>query len=168
MVHKHHITPKYKGGSDAKENLVEVSVVQHAMFHYCNWRLWGEKEDWLAWRGLTGEVSKEDIVREARLLGGKRGIAVMQERLKFLRENDPEYVAQAREHALRIQPKAIEAALSPESRQKRIDSFKRIKHQSGESNSQHGTMWITNGETNKKIRKTEPIPEGYYKGRKLK
>jgi hypothetical protein len=92
----------------------------------------------------------------------------MQERLKFLRENDPEYVNQARSHARRIQLKGTQAALSPESRQKRLTSFERIKHQSGESNSQYGTMWITNGETNKKIRKTDPIPEGYYKGRKLK
>jgi len=166
MAHKHHITPKYKGGTNAKENLIEVTVTQHVMFHYCNWRLWGNKEDWLAWRGLTGEIGKEEIIRELRVAG--KGAKAMREKVNFLLASDPEFAAQTREHARRIQPKAVKAALSPESRQKRIDSFKKIKHQSGESNSQHGTMWITNGETNKKIRKTEPVPEGYYKGRKLK
>lgn len=68
----------------------------------------------------------------------------------------------------RIQPLAVSAALSEDSRQKRLDSFKRIDHQKGESNSQYGTMWVTNGDVNKKVKKTDPLPEGYYPGRKLK
>jgi hypothetical protein len=42
--------------------------------------------------------------------------------------------------------------------------------QSGEKNSQYGTMWIHNAELNKniKIQKNSPIPEGWVKGRKLK
>ena len=35
----------------------------------------------------------------------------------------------------------------------------------GSLNSQYGTMWITNGIENKKIIKTEVIPEGWYIGR---
>jgi hypothetical protein len=39
----------------------------------------------------------------------------------------------------------------------------------GKNNSQFGTMWITNGQENKKIKKdTDVIPEGWYKGRKRK
>ena len=35
------------------------------------------------------------------------------------------------------------------------------------TNSQYGTMWITNGQENKKIKKdVDVIPEGWYKGRK--
>ena len=37
----------------------------------------------------------------------------------------------------------------------------------GESNSQFGTMWITNGIANKKVLKDSLIPIGWYKGRKL-
>lgn len=38
----------------------------------------------------------------------------------------------------------------------------------GSKNSQYGTMWITNGIENKKIKKDiDTIPEGWYKGRKL-
>lgn len=40
--------------------------------------------------------------------------------------------------------------------------------QTGSKNSQYGTMWITNGIENKKIKKDDPIPEGWNKGRKLK
>jgi hypothetical protein len=39
---------------------------------------------------------------------------------------------------------------------------------SGAKNSQYGSMWITDGFNNKKIRKEDSIPEGWYKGRKLK
>lgn len=35
----------------------------------------------------------------------------------------------------------------------------------GEKNSQFGTMWITNGIINKKIKRNEEIPNGYKKGR---
>ncbi len=38
----------------------------------------------------------------------------------------------------------------------------------GESNSQFGSMWITNGINNIKIKKTDLIPEGWYKGRKTR
>lgn len=38
----------------------------------------------------------------------------------------------------------------------------------GNKNSQFGTYWITNGIENKKNNKLDIIPEGWYKGRKLK
>jgi len=48
---------------------------------------------------------------------------------------------------------------------KKKNTFALIGHQKGEKNSQHGTMWITNGVENKKINKTHSIPEGFRKGR---
>lgn len=38
--------------------------------------------------------------------------------------------------------------------------------QDGEKNSQFGTMWITNGIENKKMKKTDLMPDGWFKGRK--
>lgn len=35
----------------------------------------------------------------------------------------------------------------------------------GKSNSQYGTMWITNGSLNKKVKKNTNLPEGWYAGR---
>lgn len=40
--------------------------------------------------------------------------------------------------------------------------------QLGSKNSQFGSMWITNGIENKKIKKTDTIPDNWYSGRKLK
>lgn len=60
------------------------------------------------------------------------------------------------------------AALTDESRKKRKETYKTIKHSQGEKNSQYGKMWIHKGLENKKIDKTSPVPEGWEKGRKLK
>jgi hypothetical protein len=38
-------------------------------------------------------------------------------------------------------------------------------HQKGENNSQYGTCWITNGTENKKIKKTDILPENWWYGR---
>ena len=40
--------------------------------------------------------------------------------------------------------------------------------QKGENNSQYGTCWITNEIENKKIKKSDPTPEGWRLGRKIK
>lgn len=47
-------------------------------------------------------------------------------------------------------------------------SFMENKHQQGSKNSQFGTMWITDGNNNKKIRKDSSIPLGWEKGRCVK
>ena len=64
LIHKHHIIPRYMGGTDEPTNLVEVTVTQHAMFHYCNYQLWGNEEDRLAWRGLSGIIPKQEVMLE--------------------------------------------------------------------------------------------------------
>jgi hypothetical protein len=53
-----------------------------------------------------------------------------------------------------------------EETKRKISETNKIK-QKGELNSQYGTMWITNGIENKKIKKDEIIPEGWTKGRKI-
>ena len=54
---------------------------------------------------------------------------------------------------------------SNETKQKMSESAKG-KHD-GVLNSQYGTIWITNGTENKKIKKDEPIPKGWVRGRKI-
>jgi hypothetical protein len=39
-------------------------------------------------------------------------------------------------------------------------------NQRGEKNSQYGTIWITNESDNRKIKKDDPIPEGWRRGKK--
>lgn len=44
--------------------------------------------------------------------------------------------------------------------------MKKPKNQ-GINNSQFNTCWITNGSDNRKISKTDPLPEGWYRGRRI-
>lgn len=71
MRHKHRITPGYLGGDYQEGNVLEVNVTKcdkntanHAMWHYANWLLWGNREDFIAWKGLAGFYSKEEIINE--------------------------------------------------------------------------------------------------------
>ena len=52
-----------------------------------------------------------------------------------------------------------------EEHKRKIGEANKIK-QSGSSNSQFGTCWITNGIGNKKIKKTNTLPDGWVFGRK--
>jgi group I intron endonuclease len=52
-----------------------------------------------------------------------------------------------------------------EDSKRKIGEANKLK-QSGSANSQFGTCWITNGTENKKIKKTEKLPEGWEFGRK--
>jgi hypothetical protein len=71
-THKHHIIPRYMGGTDDPKNLVEVTITQHAMFHFCNYQLWGNEEDRLAWRGLAGLITPDEAALQAQILNGRR------------------------------------------------------------------------------------------------
>jgi len=81
-THKHHLVPKYMGGSNEPENLVEVTVTQHAMFHFCNYQLWGNGEDRIAWRALSGQITIDEAKLEAKILGRKKGGKISGEKNK--------------------------------------------------------------------------------------
>ena len=136
------------------------------MFHYCNWRLWADNRDWLAWQGLTGVIGREEIV--ATLARESGGLEKMWERRAHLMKTDPEFVAKNRQQILKIQPRATIAAQSEKARKKKKETFKRIGHAQGSANSQYGTRWVTDGDVNKKIKKDDPMPEGFRPGRKIK
>jgi hypothetical protein len=61
------------GGNDDNSNIVKVTVTQHAMFHYANWRLWGNREDYIAWKALAGFYNKEEVIHQVMIVGTKKG-----------------------------------------------------------------------------------------------
>ena len=65
------------------------------------------------------------------------------------------------------QPKAVEAARTPEAKEKKKKKLKEIEHQQGEKNSQYGTIWIHNDKLkrSKRIKKIDKIPKGWKRGR---
>ena len=59
-------------------------------------------------------------------------------------------------------------ANTPEVNEKRKNTFKKIKHQAGNANSQFGRIWISNVLTKevKRITISDTIPEGWVRGKK--
>jgi hypothetical protein len=80
MKHNHRIIPGHKGGNYVEGNVISVEVTacdkqtaNHVMWHYANWRLWEKAEDLLAWRGLAGFYSKEEVIEQKQKIGSKKG-----------------------------------------------------------------------------------------------
>ena len=66
MKHKHHHPPQHRVGKH--NNVIEVSVEEHAELHLAEYLTHGLVEDWLAYRGLAGIIGNEECVRQAQSL----------------------------------------------------------------------------------------------------
>lgn len=132
LFDRHHIIPKYMGGSNDFTNIVVVSRTCHTMFHYCNWCLWKNREDYIAYKGLSSQISKEDIIKETSRLAGKK---CYEKKVGMFTQTEEE---------------------------KRLSSSKGGK-KVGKYMSQ--SMWINNGIQNKRVLRSNGIPDGWYKGK---
>jgi hypothetical protein len=181
-THKHHIIPRYMGGTDVAENLIEITVTQHAMYHFCNYQLWGNEEDKIAWKTLSGQMTLSEAQYEAIKLGAKKTGQVMKNKMKDNETKEEwsnmikgfwereEYREKQIPRLLEIQKTASILGNSGDGLKKKKETYRQIGHQQGSNNSQYGSMWITNGtkEGTYKINKNDPIPQGFRKGRVCK
>jgi hypothetical protein len=132
LLDKHHIVPRYMGGTDDFDNLVVVSRTCHTIFHYCNWRLWNNKEDYIAYKGLSSQITKQDIIKQTASIAGRKSY-----------ENGTGIFSLTEE-------------------EKKKASSKGGK-KSGKYMSQ--SMWINDGTQNRRILKTEILPDGWVLGK---
>jgi len=72
ILHKHHIIPKHMGGSDDPSNILKCNAAMHAFLHHQLWLEYGKKEDYLAWLGLLGHISKDELLKEIYKENGRR------------------------------------------------------------------------------------------------
>jgi hypothetical protein len=63
IYHKHHIIPRHAGGSDDPSNLIELTIEEHAEAHKKLWEEHGRWQDHIAWKGLSGQIDKDEIRR---------------------------------------------------------------------------------------------------------
>lgn len=63
MNHKHHIIPKHMGGTDDPSNLIDLTIEEHAEAHRLLWEQFQMVEDYCAWKGLSGQIGKEEIIK---------------------------------------------------------------------------------------------------------
>lgn len=98
------------------------------------------------WRKVLAKSAAAGHTKESRMLAGKNAHST---------------------HKKRYGRSAFEGCEHSDATKKLIGEKSSI-HQAGSGNSQFGTMWITNGSESKKIKKTDEIPSGFEKGRKIK
>jgi len=71
VYHKHHIIPKHMGGSDDKTNLVTVTIEKHAELHKQLWEDLGFWQDHVAWKMLSGQITRKEAIKIAQSEGAK-------------------------------------------------------------------------------------------------
>lgn len=69
--HIHHITPKHMGGLNNEENLIYLTVKEHAEWHYELWCYYGYWQDYVAWKSLSGQIDLDEIRRLKASLANK-------------------------------------------------------------------------------------------------
>lgn len=73
MIHKHRIVPGYEGGEYTEGNVVDLTLIQHAMWHYAEWLRKRNWQDQLAYKFLSGQVTLGEAQETAVIEGAKRG-----------------------------------------------------------------------------------------------
>ena len=64
-LHKHHIVPKHAGGTDDKNNLIVLTVEEHALAHKKLFEQYGRKQDYIAWLALSRQITSDEARRLA-------------------------------------------------------------------------------------------------------
>lgn len=117
--------------------------------------------------GLNNEEHKKKFVeaghKAAKLVGNKAAVA----KVKELFETNPKWVENFK-NSLKGKKKCDWTGRKHSSETKEKMSLSAKGKHLGQKNSQYGSMWITNGIENKKIKIIDEIPVNWYRGRTIK
>jgi hypothetical protein len=127
------------------------------------------EEGWAKALEVEAELIRPDLNNPLCLnenCGIKLSLEVISLSLKKRWQNE-DFRKKHSERLRRLQPEAIVKALTPEARERKKESLRRIGHQKGEKNNMYGMMWITNGtpEGTFRIPVGSEVPDGYFRGR---
>lgn len=221
--HTHHIIPRHAGGTDEPENLVELTVEEHANAHLKLYEETNNPNDWCAYRLLSGMGERQfEIASLGGKIVGKRNAEsghmsaisklsgvnfkhVDNEKFKNWYERNLQTMKEKRNNAFMDPEKrkeitkmggaaqgkinaesghcnriAIETAkIRSEKMKNRIiindgvhtrlihpeerDQFPNWKDGRLVGNTAN-TIWITNGIKKRRIKQTEEIPDGWWRG----
>ncbi len=140
--HVHHIIPKYAGGDDSPENLVSLTVEDHAIAHLVRWKVYGDYRDKLAWMGLSGTETDREVLRV--------------EAVKYsMKTDNPMWRSENR----KIASDNMKGDRNPMRRFPEKNPFK------GKSFVK-GRKWYNNGKKNIYLNPNEIVPEGFVPGMK--
>lgn len=67
-LYKHRVIPGHMGGTYEPSNVVLLTVKQHAAAHRKLYKKYGKREDWIAWKGLSGQINKKELSADVEIL----------------------------------------------------------------------------------------------------
>lgn len=160
IYHTHHLIPKHAGGTDDPENLVRVTIEEHAELHRKLFAEHGRWQDELAWRTLSGQITSA----EARIEAVKRALTG--------KKQTPEHLAKRSNKGKKFGPlskehktKFLAAGDIFRSTEQGKDATQRALTAARDANL--GSFWITDGINNKRLKKANYVPIGWRKGRTI-
>lgn len=161
IYHKHHIIPKHMGGNDDPANIVELTVEEHAKAHRMLFEKYGCWQDEIAWKGLSKMIDRAEAISQTIANSNKHRIQPMLGR-KFS-DAHKQNISRSK------MGNKVWLGRRHSSHSKQLIGEKNSPRQKGKLNSQYNTMWIHNPLTkeNRKIKKDQPIPNRWIKGRKI-
>lgn len=123
------------GGTDDPENLIELTVEDHAEEHRKLFEKYGRWQDYIAWQGLARLISKEDLVKRIQIEAGKSRIRKHGNPFSGIKTSSNISINEKLKQRLSF------LANTPEAIEKKKKTMAERNHQRGEKNSQFGTKW---------------------------
>ena len=68
IYHIHHKIPRYMGGTDDPSNLIELTIEEHALAHKRLYEQYGNHQDFIAWKALSGQITYAEATKLAQSL----------------------------------------------------------------------------------------------------
>jgi hypothetical protein len=161
ILHEHHIIPIHAGGTNDSSNLTMLTVEEHAEAHKLLYEKYGRWEDRIAWLGLSGMISKVEIIEQIQLISASKGGKIAAANGGGFRGRKHSKETKQKISSLKKGNTFFKGRKHSEETKRKM----RLVNRNNENNSQFGTKWITNGIDNKKIHKNDPLPLGWSYGR---
>jgi hypothetical protein len=135
------------GGTNDPENIIELTIEEHAKAHQLLWEEHGKREDWLAYQGLSKLIGREELLKEVLSMAGKKGGS-----------NGKGVTGNRKNGAIANWEKNKDLILKT-----LHENGKKYGHLGGPCKDKW--IWINNGKEAKKVLKSDTIQIGWNRGR---
>jgi hypothetical protein len=151
------------GGTDEPENLIELTIEEHAEAHRILYEQHGRWQDYYAWKGLSGQIGKEQLIKEILLIASKKGGKKTRDLKKGIHTEDKEL----KKYWASLQPIEAKIKGGKTSGNQNAESghCQTIAHLGGKASS--GMKFWYNPLTNEETRSFESPGENWEKGVKI-
>lgn len=175
-LYKHHILPRHAGGSDDPSNIELVTLEEHIQRHKERFLKYGSPFDRIAAEALSGQIGKEEIIREVNQENGKlqgtrnRSSGHIQRAQKLTTPNmctlgGKKTIALKKGAFGNTIQRLVSASKGGKVQGRKNAATGHLKRITSLSKKSLGKRWITDGKESKQIDPNEPLERGWKFGR---